>query len=347
MATKSIGSAGGRDYATIALWAAYVNALVLIAANERGECYNDSEFTTAANITIGGWTNLGSFTVTLTPASGQGFRDNASVQTNALRYNQANGVGLSSSASYASTLTLTTAFTVIDGLQIKTTDNASQNCIDAGAGPLSITFQNNIVYGKVRNVNFSFFLLFAADLTPLIQNNVFIVTSASGCGIEASKGGTWLDNTIVSSGPSSSTGIKNVYAPRPLVKNTAVAGFTTDYSGTADGSSTNNATDLGAFGGTNYGTSGQVSLVATTEWQSVTAASEDLRLKSTSAKLKDNGVTAGPTNDIAGTTRPQGSAYDIGAWELVSGMTTGEMAAAIQHGYNMPRGRMNVIGYDI
>ncbi len=67
MATKTIGT-NSRDYATIALWAAYVNALVLLA-DERGECYNDSEFTIASLVTIGGWTNGGTFTVTLTCAA--------------------------------------------------------------------------------------------------------------------------------------------------------------------------------------------------------------------------------------------------------------------------------------
>ncbi len=311
MATKSIG-ATGRDYATIALWAAYVNALVLIAANERGECYNDSEFTSASKITIGGWTNLGTFTVTLACATGQSFRDNASVQSNALRYNQANGVGLATSTAYDDGLLFNTAYTVIDGLQIKATNAHMGKLLNLSA--VNLTIQNCIVQGAGT----ALIALFAGDTSSVAQNCLALNTTTAGDGIFSVQGGKIFDCTSVSSGGSSGNGIRALYGPAGIAKNNASAGYTTDYLGTADASSTNNATDKGSFGGTNWGGSGQVSLVATTEWQSVTNGSEDLRLKSTSAKLKDNGATVGPSVDIANTSRPQGSAYDIGCWELVA-----------------------------
>lgn len=324
MATKSIGSAGGRDYATLAAWASYANALSLSAA-ELGECYNDSEFTPAATVTFGGWTGASSSnTVTLKCAAGQSFRDNANVQTNALRYNQANGVGVKSSVAFASLISVTGAFFILDGLQVKTTDSTG-GCYLASAAISGCKVQNFIFECASTNSNRGALKTF--NVTDFIaQNGLCLMTAAGGsaAGVEdvgGANAATYYDLTIVSSNGSTATGFLNDFTTRPVVKNCAVAGFTTDYSGTC-GTSANNATDKGSFGGTGYGTSGQVSLVGTTEWVSVTAGSEDLRLNSTSAKLKDNGATIGPANDIAGTSRPQGSAYDVGCWELVAAVAS-------------------------
>lgn len=317
MATKSIGSAGGRDYSTLAAWASYVNALAL-SAPEVGECYNDSEFTTSTQIAIGGWTGGSSTnTVTLQCHAGQSFRDNASVQTNALRYNQSNGVGLSSTLSYDWSIKLTTAFTIVDGLQVKTTGNSNGSI---WSNTDNQTVQNCILQGSLQNSS-SFMLRMETGSSSVGQNCAVLVTSANGGGVICRSGSFAREMTIVNSAGGSHTGFQLSYSS-PIIQNVAVYGFTTDYTGTASASSSNNATDKGSFGGTNFGGSGQTSITSS-EWQNLTAGSEDLRLASGSTKLKDNGATAGPSTDIAGTSRPQGSAYDIGAWELVvSGGTT-------------------------
>lgn len=317
MATKSIGSSG-RNYSTLALWAAYVNALAL-SAPEVGECYNDSEFTPAAQVSIGGWTGASATnTVTLKCAAGQSFRDNANVLTNALRYNQSNGVGINGQATYQSVLVITGDFMIVDGMQIladaaSSTSGGIAQQIGAGA---TCVLQNCIIQGNSRNSGSGNGLVSWYGSTSTVQNNVIIVTASNGQGLGGLVAGTWYDNTVFTTNGSTGIGIGVNYGIA-IAKNNVVAGFTTDYSGTCT-TSANNATDKGSFGGTGWSTSGQVSLVAATEWQSVTAGSQDLRLKSTSAKLKDNGATVGPANDIAGTSRPQGSAYDIGCWELVA-----------------------------
>ncbi len=323
MATKTIG-ATGRDYATLALWAAYVNALALSAA-EIGQCFNDSEFSTVAKITIGGYTgSSGTNTVTLTCGTGQSFRDNANKLTNALRYNQSNGVGLTAAVAYDKVLNVTGNNFILDGLQLKqTSSNGNELFFNFTGGTANVTVQNCIFQGLLKDNNHAMVQVWGGDLT----NCVIIVTSAtSGGGYNGNSVSgdvpAIADCTVVASNSSTGIGISAQYANGVLAKNCAVAGFTTDYNGTASASSTNNATDKGSFGGTNWGGSGQVSLVGTTEWQSVTSGSEDYRLKSTSAKLKDKGATIGPTNDIIGTARPQGAAYDIGCWELKSVVKT-------------------------
>lgn len=342
MATKSIGSSG-RDYATLALWTAYVNALAL-AAPEIGECYNDSEFTVSSGLTLGGWTGgSGTNTVTLKCATGQSFRDNANVLTNALRYNQSNGVGINVNAGYVTGINVTTDFVVFDGLQWKASDTAVQGLVRQ-SGHDNTTVKNCLFYGTIRNGNTA---LAIAGGSSAATNCAIIITSNVGNGLFLESGPSATDVSVLSSNSSSGTGVVPAYSSASLVKNVAVAGFTTDYSGTVSASSTNNATDKGSFGGTNYGGSGQTSLVGSTEWQSVTNGSEDLRLKSTSAKLKDNGATAGPANDIAGTSRPQGSAYDIGCWEYVSAsvVTVGEMVAAANMNQPPIRIRIGVVSY--
>lgn len=303
MATKTIG-ATGRDYATLALWAAYVNALSLSAA-EVGEMYDDAEFTSATKITIGGWSGgSASNTVTLKAATGQGFDGDP------LRYGSP-GARLSSSTAYDNPIDLTTQHTFVQGIQFKFTSGFSggfrksfpnqtlRKCIVQGIG-------TQLVYEQ------------STTTTGVVENCLILNTGTAGHGYSADGGsGTLTSCTIVASGShASGTGVRGVYT-QILARNNVVVGFTTDFSGTANASSSNNATSKASFGGTNYGGSGQTSAVGSTEFESVTSGSEDYRLKSTSAKCKDNGATVGAAEDIIGTARPQGAAYDIGCWELV------------------------------
>jgi len=145
--------------------------------------------------------------------------------------------------------------------------------------------------------------------------NVLVLTTVISAGVTNGAGNNAYANvTIVTdSAGTGKTGFAKTYGS-PTLRNVVVAGFATDYSGTA-GTCANNATDKGAFGGTNYGTSGQVSVVQATEFQNVSAGTEDYRVKqSTSVKLQNNGTATGtPTTDIVGQYRP--ATPTIGAWE--------------------------------
>jgi hypothetical protein len=112
------------------------------------------------------------------------------------------------------------------------------------------------------------------------------------------------------------------------ITNTAVARHGTDADGTLSGN--NNATDK-AVGGL-PATARQNSLVGATEWESATA---DFRVKSTSAKLKDNGT--GSSVDIIG--QAVNGTADIGAWELQSAAATVTYPMLERHGFRgMNRG---------
>lgn len=336
MATKTINKTGG-DFATIALWATtYINSLALSAA-EVGEVWLDtvSELTAVAATTIGGYTgNSGVNTVTLKPAAGLSFRDNANKLTNTLRYNSANGVGYRNTVSFGQCLITTGGNFILDGMQLY--NDASSYCQGAYRDVSQITniVRNCILQASPDNNSLSHSVV---NITSVTMENCLVLINggAAGNGIYSNGTGatpsTLTAITVAASGAGSSgAGITQGYTPASIVKNCVVSGFTTDYSGTADATCTNNATDLGAFGGTNWGaTAGQVSIVKATEWTNVTGGTEDYSLKATSVKLKNNGATVGSANDIIGTIRPQGASYDIGCWELVAAASDVLFAQAI------------------
>lgn len=97
--THTIGVTA-RDYSTVQLWldASPAN-LVSDDKIWRGEAYNDAEFSGAWDASA--ITTDATRYVDLTVATGQSFYDNASVRSNALRYNQSNGVAASRTANYS------------------------------------------------------------------------------------------------------------------------------------------------------------------------------------------------------------------------------------------------------
>ncbi len=106
----------------------------------------------------------------------------------------------------------------------------------------------------------------------------------------------------------------NAGSGNPTLKGCVSFNFTTDYAGTANAASTNNATSLGSFGGTNYGTSGQTN-VSGSDFVDVTTAGLDWRTASGSTKLRGTGVSiSGVTTDIFGTTID--GTIEIGVFEF-------------------------------
>lgn len=306
MATKTLGLSG-RDYSTLAAWAAYANALSL-SANEILEVYNDGgPVADTTSITIGGWTANG-FSVTIRPASGQGIRHNANKLTNAYRYNTANGAALTNSIGYADAYILNGANLIIEDLQFRASATAASSVMRGGAGAVisrCILYRpaGGVVYGQAANITL---------------RDSLLLHGAGGNGLAVSGDNVDIDNCTLANLSGGGAGIQQTYTQSvpPRVRNTAFRGFTTAAQGTYRSGSTNNATTTASWTGT--GISGTTS-IADTEWESVTSSSEDFRLRSTaSATMKTGGSTGvGSGSDGVATTRGV-SNYSIGAWEAAS-----------------------------
>jgi hypothetical protein len=104
-----------------------------------------------------------------------------------------------------------------------------------------------------------------------------------------------------------------------VVKNTYVGGASNQnfWSGGTSTGNNNAASDTTA---TAQFSSSINSIAGSTAFTSVTSGSENFTTKTGFTGLTDLGATlAAVTDDIIGTSRPQGSAYDIGAFENISG----------------------------
>lgn len=317
---------GLRNFSTLATMATWVNAQNVgtggLNDNVSLQCYNDSEFSVAAMVALGGWTDTGGtgHSVTVTTGTGQSFRDNASAQTNALRYNQANGVGIKDTAGYGAAFNVTGTFVIFSGLQFNSVAaSGSDGCLRLSTSS-TVTINDCILYGQSKgSADGLIYSSTSGAQTVILQNTAVVVATNTGAAVNFLGGGsatfTFYENTIVGTSGTATIGItvSNTISTITAANN-VVLGFTTDYIGTCT-TSANNATDKGTFGGTGWGTSG-VTSVTSAAFQSVTNGSEDLRLKSGSV-LINAGTTAGPNTDIVGTSRPQGTAYCIGCWEYI------------------------------
>lgn len=315
--TVKIGSAGaGRDYATIqAAW----NALpATLTDHYIFECYNDSEFTAGLDTSASAKTMAG-FTVTIKPAAGQGFRDHANKLTNALRYNQANGVAFSENIGLAAVFNIKTNGIILDGLQIKNPSTNGFAVNDSLGATLTV---GPVIKNCLMHASKDAGGALHAGYGKTLLNNIVIQTRNTGHGIYAAGGtgdGKVKGNTVVyvGSGTSSGRGVFAEWNAQTALDN-AVFGFTTGFYASSGASYTPssdyNATDLAATG-TSTGTHNVVSLTATNQFQAglTSEASVDLRVKAGAALIAAGVADADIPTDILGQTR--GTPPGIGAAE--------------------------------
>lgn len=310
--TKTIGTAGGRDYSTITAWVAALPANLVTDGNSQvGQCYNDSAF--LEDVAISGHTTDATHTLTLTTGPGQSFRDNANVQTNALKYNQSNGVALSGiNANYHVALSIAVDMTV-SNLQI--TGGRGTYTVDASSGN-TVVFDSLILQGPSVNGQDAVMQLIG---TNTLKNCVVMQQTVGGRAFRTGYSNPNIFNcTIVAFNGDTVFRTNN---STPLLNNNAFFGwsgllFADGHALTPTGS--NNCSDLNI---STWGTGNLSSKTFSSQFQNTTLATLDLRAKA-GGDIIDAGLTdtshVSPAVDIVGTTRPSGSAWDIGAWELVS-----------------------------
>jgi len=287
--------------------------LVTDGNSQVGQCFNDSEFTSASTVvTISGETTDATHTITLTTGTGQSFRDNVNAQTNVLKYNASNGVGIRFTGNSGRTIIVGAQYVTLDGLQI----GANNGCVSLNAANTMI--KNCILEGgQAATGGYGASTLLLTSGSPSVLNTLVITRQPGFDGIIVNNGVTPLFVNVTSVKPSDLTADKTAFRidyGGATLKNCAGFGFNAFSSGSESGS--NNCSDKAI----SFGTSNQASKTYANQFQNTADATRDFRLK-TGADCVDNGVTdttdIPSADDIVKTSRPQGSAWDIGAWELV------------------------------
>ena len=267
-------------------------------------------------LTITGSTTSSTAYKELTTVAGASFRDDASVQTNAMRYNSANGCGIINTGDSNNTVTSQENNSRVSNLQIANTFANGIAFRGSGSGQI---FDNLLIEGA-RTSSSTSIATISIVANNILRNSLIvqrgtgatqIISTGTGspflynCTIVAPDDLATAPTSIFNSGASGTVTVQNcgLFAgdsTKAIVAGSATFNFTTCYS------------DIS-------GTSGVTQTIYSGEFQNVNNATRDYRLV-TGAAQKDTGTTdaINAANDIAGTARPSGAAYDVGCWEFVA-----------------------------
>jgi len=317
--TKTIGV--GKDYASIDAWVAgaastYPSGLVAADVIWRGVLYKEGTGTNNEWVITASTTG---YTLTcdatryylLEAASGQSFTDNAGKLTNALRYNNANGVSISIPTNYVWLFNIGTSSKVtVQGIQIK----LGPKRLNTGNGGLSVnkciiesgaTTEETALFSSYLTNS----LIYVRNATSRISTNVQLINA------------TIVNCTFVGSGAAHAFVLNNYSTTGNIFRNCAVFGFAT---GVVDNvtkinttNSTYNATDLASFGWT--ATGNIVSKTFANQFQNIGSGTEDFRVKAGADLINAGTRDQTYTNDldIVGSARLL-TTPTIGAWEFPS-----------------------------
>jgi len=311
MATKTLKSSGG-DYSTIDDWLASLPAT--LTEQESLEVYDFNLNVGANSVSINKTTSATKY-IRIYAASGQGhdgrpravsgagFRIQSSVAGPAFDI-KANHVRIegfeiyNSSSSGSSQAFSCMNFTFASGSDVRLermmlSDTVADTSYTANVSraDLNLTLRNCIVFGNRRTID-------TRNATSVVIENCTFWRHAAQLGVVA-------DTELT---------CKNTYSGH-----TGAASEDFWTGGSAPTGNNNASSDTSQA--TDY-TSGVSSVAGADVFISVTAGSEDFRLKTGTNALVDAGATLGSvTTDAIGTSRPQGASYDIGAIERSSSTT--------------------------
>jgi hypothetical protein len=310
MATKSIGTGG--DYTTIQAWED--SLLETLTEAEVGQLKNQS-FT--AGVTFSGITTSATNTITLECETGASFRDHANKATNPLYPNSSYGAIITLTGSYATApVVFGVNYLKLKNLQILCT-GVGTFCVVRSGAPTNTTIDSCLIAGRPAGTDYVVRCYDSLTITNTLVANI----GSGGNGLHFAGGASGVCSNVTvartTNSSTSGTGILGNYSPLPLIKNTAIFGFTnadsswnasSDYNGTSDSTLAT-------------GSNNQTSLTYANQFENTgaTAANSDFRLKA-GANLIDTGTSSGmPSVDVVNQTRS--GSYDIGAWEVQSAAT--------------------------
>lgn len=301
----------GADYATWALWEDATDNTSCVAADEirRGMGFNETFTSVATIVTVAGTTTDATRYRVMRANTGASWRDNANVQTNAWKYNTSNGCALTSSGSnYTPPVVISEDNVHLHGLQLAGTGSGE---------PINLRALGCVIDFCIIEANGGMPLNGdASNVDALVRNSLLVQRGNNVCSATGT-GALFVNVTMVC--PDDKTdpagAMKDTTYRGGTFKNCAFFGFT--------------AVKDGSWGGCTFitcvtdvaspptGCTGSISYSGA--FQNINDATRDFRPKAGSGLL-DVGTTD-TTNaaiDAAGTSRPQGSAYDAGGWEFVS-----------------------------
>lgn len=313
MTTTVVSTIGtGGDYSTLQAWedAAPAN---LVTADQiwRGECLNQA-FSSASNLlTISGSTSDATRYKILTAAAGASFADNPAA---GLRFNSSNGASITCTAANTQAVVVAEAYARLSRMQFL---NSGSSGYSFDGPPVSIAADATIsadhcIFECTRASS-----PIAAG-SNVVYNCLFVLRNG-GTAMQAEGGGAAYNCTYISL-VSGASGIRKNYSGTSQITNCAFFNISSLAVGSGSGgvNFTTCITDAGSP------PSGCTTVAYDTStgsgFESITGPGYDFRLKSTSAMI-DVGTTeaVNAPDDIFGTARPQGAAYDVGAFEYVSG----------------------------
>jgi hypothetical protein len=269
---------------------------------------------------VTGITTNASCYVDIVCEAGAGFKDHATVAANALEYDATKGAAFRRTDAAAAALRIATAYTRVNGLQVKTDGAGGQaiavvvancqqiGCIAEGGLPMIIagTAANNVT-----------------DSCVLVQTNALTSTydkAYANYGV----GNVLRKSTLIRPSNYTAGGAAIRADTHSLaVTDCLIFGYTSLVTSATGGALV--ITYSGTDQATMAGTGNLTSLVATDVFEQPNATTGlNLRIKSASTTI-DAGTPVGYATDIHGKALPQGAGYDMGAWEYpvaVNAMST-------------------------
>lgn len=287
----------------------------------QGQQQNQEFSGAATQLSISGSTASATAYPHYTTVAGASFRDHANVQTNALRYNASNGAALQATGAATTAVSLGgSQFARISNLQVSATGS---NAMGLNLATTSVLAEFCLVEGTYTTSGTGGAALALRGFSNTARNCVAIQRATAADHIVCFGTGTgclMVNCTVVAADDLATAplfAIATAASGSMTVRNCGLfAGDTGSgvQTGTVVPTYTTNYTD------TNTPPAGVTQVTYANEFQDVNDATRDFRLKSAASQI-DSGTTDA-TNaaiDIAGTARPNGAAYDVGAWEFVQG----------------------------
>lgn len=321
---KTIGSSGA-DYSTLQAWedAKPANLTTSIAGGEiwEGRCQNQVfDGGSGPLLVIGGSTTNASGYAHLTTAPGASFRDNASVQSNALRYNSANGAALTSANYNNPVISITEGYARLSNLQIRNTNGAPASvAIRVSGGNVRI---DNVIAETSGGTGISGGVIaHDSGANFVLTNSLLVMRAASANRVLFGFGTITVANCTIAvpaNLAAAANGIAIQYATDCVIRNTAVFGVVN----VGPTSGINPVTWTNCYTDENTALPSGVTTIAYdtatgAQFENISDGTHDYRIK-TGSSLKNAGATdtVYGTPSINNLARPQGAGYDVGAWEL-------------------------------